>query len=96
MNKHLLVSKIKSVNKAYFFWLFGFQYLYLGKIGTQILYFLTLGGFGLWTLIDLFTLSGRVKNMNAAIYDQIEGIEYKEKNDDLARNIALIQASKNN
>ena len=94
MNKHFLQSKIKSTSTAYLFWFFGFQYAYLGKIGMQILYMVTLGGFGIWCLFDLVTLSSRVKKMNNNIYSQIEDIENKEKEDNLTRNIAMIQATK--
>ena len=39
----------------------------MGKIGLQILYYITLGGFGLWALIRLFTLQGAIKDYNRKI-----------------------------
>lgn len=45
----------------------GWSYGSLGKIGTQILYYITLGGLGVWTLIRLFTLQGAIRNYNKKI-----------------------------
>ena len=92
MKKHVLQTKIKSVSTAYLAWFFGFQYIYLGKIGIQILYWFTFGGIGVWTFIDLLTLSSRVKKRNAIIYSEIDDIEKQEKENDQARNIAMIKA----
>lgn len=39
----------------------------MNKMGKQIFYYLTLGGFGLWTLYRLFTLNGAMKEYNKKI-----------------------------
>jgi TM2 domain-containing membrane protein YozV len=58
----------KSCFFAYFFWFFfGFHYLYLGRIGIQLIYWLTFGGFGLWMFIDLFRIPGMVERKNEDI-----------------------------
>ncbi len=94
MNKHYLQSQVKSTGTAYLFWfLLGAHYAYLGKWGIQILFWITFGGFGIWAIIDLFTMSGKVNKYNATIFQQIEAIEKKEKDDDYARNIAMITAA---
>ncbi len=36
----------------FFFGIFGIHRFYVGKIGTGILMILTLGGLGIWTLVD--------------------------------------------
>lgn len=94
MNKHVLQSKIRSTGTAYLFWfLLGTHYAYLGKWGLQILFWFTLGGIGLWWFIDLFLIPGKVERYNADIYNELDKIEKKEKEEDLARNIAMMKAA---
>ena len=45
----------------------GWSYGSLGKIGLQILYYVTLGGVGIWALIRLFTLQGAIRDYNREI-----------------------------
>jgi len=42
----------------------GWSYGSLGKVGLQIVYYITFGGLGIWTLIRLFTLNGAIKTYN--------------------------------
>lgn len=56
----------------------GWSYGSLGKIGLQILFYITLGGLGLWTLIRLFTLSGSIKDYNRQIASEV-GLDNDEK-----------------
>ncbi len=55
---------MKSKGLAYVFWFFGLHYAYLGKWLTLLLYWVTLGGAGIWAVIDLFTLGSKVENYN--------------------------------
>lgn len=58
--------KAKSVGISYLFILliFGMHYGYLKNWGLQLVYWITLGGFGIWFIIDLFRLPGLVKDYN--------------------------------
>lgn len=49
------------------FLFFGWSYGSMGRSGLQILYYLTCGGFGLWTLIRLFTLNDAIKEYNRGV-----------------------------
>ena len=95
MNKYLLQSKIKSTGTAYLCWFFlGCHYAYLGKWGTQLLYWFTLGGCGIWMLIDLFRMGSIVDGHNALIALQIEEFDKKEKEEAHERNMAIAKANK--
>ena len=91
-SKYELQGKIKSTGTAILFWfLLGAHFAYLNKWGLQIIFWLTLGGLGVWALIELFLISGRVAKYNEAIFRQIDEIEKKERADDLARNLAKLR-----
>jgi L-rhamnose isomerase len=97
MNKHYLLSKMKSSGTAYLCWFFlGFHYAYLGYWGLQFLYWFTLGGLGIWCLVDLFHIPTKVNNYNMIISRQIAAIEKKEQDEVHARNLAMIAAVKGN
>lgn len=97
MNKNYLHSKVKSTGVAYLFWfLLGAHYAYLGKWGLQILYWITLGGLGIWALIDLFTMPGKVNAYNRPLFDEIDKIEKRERDDDHARQMAMMSAVSGN
>ncbi len=53
------------------FLFFGWSYGSLGKIGTQIAFYLTFGGFGIWWLIRLFTLQGAIDDYNHKVAKEV-------------------------
>lgn len=80
MNKYYLMSKMKSSGIAYLCWFFlGCHYAYLGRWGTQILFWITAGGLGIWAFLDLFLIPRKVNRYNRRIADQIEELELLEE-----------------
>jgi hypothetical protein len=53
------------------FLFFGWSYGSLGKGWLQFLFYITLGGFGIWTLIRLFTLNKAIKKYNYKIANEV-------------------------
>jgi len=57
--------KKKSTGVAYLLWFFfGLYWIYLGKIGWWFVYFLTLGGLGIWAFVNPFLIPSMVRNYN--------------------------------
>jgi len=67
----LLASQMKSPVVALvlslFFETLGVDRFYIGKVGLGIGKLLTLGGFGIWTLIDWFLIMGAARQRNLEI-----------------------------
>lgn len=56
-------SNVTALVLCLFLGVFAAHRFYVGKIGTAIIQLLTLGGFGIWSLIDLvIILSGKFKD----------------------------------
>lgn len=69
MNKELNY-KNRSLGKTkawLLFLLLGWSYGSMNKIGRQILFYLTFGGFGLWVFYIFFTLNKKIKEYNKSI-----------------------------
>ena len=47
---------VPTVLLCFFFGVFGVHRFYVGKIGTGILMILTLGGLGIWALVDFIMI----------------------------------------
>lgn len=63
-------SHILAIQLSLYTGFFGFDRFYLGKIGTGVLKMVTFGGFGIWYLIDLFTLlTNGTKDINGETLD---------------------------
>lgn len=74
------VYKQKKLNatKVWMLFLFcGWSYGSMGKIQLQILFYLTLGGLGVWALFRLFTLNQAIDKYNLKLRGQI-GIPRRE------------------
>lgn len=58
-------SRLAAALLAFFFGYLGIHRFYVGKVGTGILQILTLGGLGIWTLIDfVLILLGSFRDSN--------------------------------
>ena len=56
-------SRLVTTLLAWFLGVLGIHRFYLGKIGTGILMIFTIGGLGIWTLIDfILAVSGKMRD----------------------------------
>ena len=53
---------------------------------------MTLGGFGIWLLFDLFTLSAKIKSYNDRILLKIEKLEQQNRFIHEPRNVELLKS----
>jgi hypothetical protein len=73
-------ARSKSMFFAYLAWfLFGWHYLYLRRVGLQVAFWVTLGGFGIWWFVDLFRVAGLVNRMNEDMARELM-VQYKALN----------------
>lgn len=61
-------SRLATALLAWFLGIFGGHRFYLGKTGTALLMLFTLGGFGIWALVDfIMAVSGAMKDKEGKI-----------------------------
>ena len=81
-NSKILAYQERKANKSTIWLLFiflGWSYGSLNKTGTQILFYITLGGLGLWSVIRLFTLNTAIKEYNRSVAINV-GLSSEEMN----------------
>jgi hypothetical protein len=75
MNTNRLLAyqerKVDSTKVWLLYLFFGWSYGSLGKGFLQFLFYITLGGLGLWALIRLLTLNGSIKSYNKTIAQKV-------------------------
>ncbi|GJM63336.1 TM2 domain-containing protein [Persicobacter diffluens] len=82
-SKIIYESQFKSGIAAYVCWfLLGCHYAYLNNWKRQWLYWLTLGGLGIWALIDLFRIPTMVRKHNQFLQSFIDELDLKEIEED--------------
>jgi|TARA_B110000090_G_scaffold65394_1_gene74871 hypothetical protein len=65
--ENLMIYEATKLNSTVIWLLFlflGWSYGSMDKVGMQILFYVTVGGFGFWALVRLFTLNSAIKEYN--------------------------------
>lgn len=65
-NEYEKKKKKKSIGWIAWF-LIGWHYLYVGKVGLQFAFWFTLGGFFIWWFVDLFRMPSIIRSANEQI-----------------------------
>ena len=61
----------KSVMIAFLLVGAGLHYAYLGRVWLTLLFLFTMGGFGIWWLIDIFRVFAMVRDRNRSVAIQV-------------------------
>ena len=94
--KYRLKSRIRNIGIAYvLFFVAAAHYAYVNKWGTQILFWLTLGGLGIWWIIDIFRMPSIIEDFNDPIFEDIEWIEREERERDDFRELRRMRVERN-
>ena len=70
-------SKMDASKAWLLFLLLGWSYGSMGQMGKQILYYVTIGGLGIWAIYLLFTLNGKIKKHNRSVAVRV-GLDEKD------------------
>lgn len=65
-NEYERKKKKKSIGWLAWF-LIGWHYLYVGKVGMQFAFWFTLGGFWIWWIVDFFRMPSIIRSANEQI-----------------------------
>lgn len=80
MNRPDLYEEIKPIGTVYVYWLlFGTHYAYFGKWGMQVLYWITLGGLGVWAIKDFVRMPEMIVEHRESVFRKIEEFEKAKK-----------------
>lgn len=80
MDRPDLYEKIKPISTVYMYWLlFGVHYAYFGKWSTQVLYWITLGGLGIWAIRDFKRMPEMIVEHRESVFRKMEELEKVKK-----------------
>lgn len=66
-----MTKKEKDTTMAYFYWIWGIHYVCFKKPLKCILFAITVGGLGIWWIIDLFRVRSMVEDANIKIVQEL-------------------------
>lgn len=67
-----LDKRRKKLATGYIIWaIFGWHYIYTGKIGLQFAFWFTFGGLGIWWVADFFRLPSIIRSANEIISREV-------------------------